>query len=185
MQCSYEQQTTLTRCGWCSKKATTRHQAHTHATGECPELAKTRCGFCRQFGHTTGHCSIRKERNREWRWERRQAAQVCDWEGGRICRGKVSVPTVQSKLVDDNPYTACALMTTSDQAQDHQAQDRYECEKCGFQHSCLEIVEEHEASCSTGKTSWADIAEDSDDDIGAPVWDDEQQFPSLSSTRFQ
>ena len=187
-------------CGWCSKKASTRSQAHTHSIDECPELAKATCGFCRQSGHTTGHCPVRKGQNRDRRHDRRQAAQVCDSTGSRVCGAKFSKPSVarasSSTLTSANPFMACGLQV--EVRKSTSAQDRFECEKCGFQHSCLEVVEDHEAQCAgleeavkqqfcarsvlprpRSEVSWADMAEDPDAEIEPPVWDDELVFPAL------
>ena len=186
-------------CGWCSKKASTRSKAHTHTINECPELAKAICGFCRESGHTTGHCPIRKSQTRDRRRDRRQAAQTCDSEGFRVSGGKSTKPSElggsDRALASVNPFTVCELITTRKPTP---AEDRFECEKCGFQHSCLEVVEEHEAWCAgleetvkqqfqarsvlarpRSELSWADMAEDPDAEIEPPGWDDDVVFPAL------
>lgn len=189
-------------CGWCNKKASTRSKAHTHTIDECPELAKATCGFCKESGHTTGHCPVRKDQSRARRRDRRQAAQTCDSEGYRVCGGKSAKPSVTSDpsraLTSVNPFATCELAAPTGSRKPAPAQDRFECEKCGFQHSCLEVVEEHEAWCAgleeavkqqfrarsvlprpRSEVSWADMAEDPDAEIEPPVWDDELVFPAL------
>ena len=202
MQRSTRNQHAIMSCGWCSKKASTRSKAYTHTIDECPELAKTICGFCRESGHTTGHCPVRKAQNRDRRRDRRQAAHVCDSDGFRVCAGKSINPSVTGgsdpSLTSVNPFVVCELITPNDVRKSATAQDRFECEKCGFQHSCMEVVEEHEAGCAglmkqmfaqrsflprpRSETPWADLAEDPDAEIEPPVWDDEMAFPALKST---
>ena len=197
-----QNQHAIMSCGWCNKKASTRSIAHTHNIDECPELAKTICGFCGQSGHTTGHCSVRKAQNRDRRRDRRQAAQICDSAGFRVSGGNFGKPSVASgpshNLPSVNPFMACELIASDEVRKSTPSQDRFECEKCGFQHSCLEVVEEHEASCMTfeatvkqqfrahsvlprprSEVNWADMAEDPDAEIEPPVWDDEMVFPAL------
>lgn len=200
MQYAHEQQTHRS-CGWCNNKASTRHNAHTHSIDECPELAKTKCGFCKQLGHTTGYCPVRKEQNREQRRERKQAAQICDSTGARICGGKFSTHSATKapsrSLISKNPFMLC-----DEVRKPTPVLDCFECEKCGFQHSCLEVVEGHEATCGSERdwqtqtldqmfrkrsylpcpkpsSSWADMAEEPDTEIEPPVWDDDVVFPTL------
>jgi hypothetical protein len=129
-------------CGWCNKKASTRSIAHTHNIDECPELAKAICGFCGQSGHTTGHCSVRKTQKRDRRRDRRQAAQICDSAGFRVSGGKPSVASGPShNLTSVNPFMACELIAPDEVRKS--TQDRFECEKCGFQQhtrSCLALA---------------------------------------------
>ena len=189
-------------CGWCSKKASTRAKAHSHAIDECPELAKAVCGFCKASGHTTGYCPVRKSQIRARRHDRRQEAQTCDSEGYRVSRSKSTKPSqkggFERTLASVNPFTVCELVTSGKSAP---VQNRFECEKCGFQHSCLEVVEEHEARCADlretvqqrfrahsvlprprSEISWADMAEDPDAEIEPPVWNDDVVFPALKPT---
>lgn len=157
------------------------------------------CCFCKQSGHTSGHCPVRKGQNRDRRRDRRQTAQVCDSTGSRICGAKFSKPSTMSvpsrTLTSANPFMACVLIPTDEVRKSTPTQDRFECEKCGFQHSCLEVVEEHEASCVSSvltahsvprrprsEVSWADMAEDPDAEIDPPLWDDEMVFPALESS---
>lgn len=204
MQRTCNQQTSRP-CGWCNKKASTRSKAYTHTIDKCPELAKTICSFCRESGHTTGHCPVRKSQTRDRRRDRRQAAQICDSEGYRVCGNKSTRPSdtdgPKSALTSVNPFTACELIAVDEMHRPTTARDRFECEKCGFQHSCLEVVEEHEASCMAfadmvkkpfaqrsvipcprSAVSWADMAEDPDAEIEPPVWNDDAVFPALTST---
>ena len=193
----------MNNCAWCRGIPALRHQAHTHTLKICPALAEVTCSHCYEKGHTAKHCGLRKQE----RYEQRQLicppAQMDQYgfiSGGKIGRVRREAPRVQNSTAKTSSVFA-AFQELSEVEETH-----FECEKCGFQHSCQEIVEEHEEKCNglascimnnmqrpTAKSStthmalpkpkalpklvWADC--ESDEEIGD--WEfDEEEFPSLN-----
>lgn len=169
-------------CGWCSKKASTRDSARQHTLETCPVLAEIKCSHCTLQGHTKTHCPKRKQENYERRRDRKLAARVDDQAGSPIMSAKFAKSSTRSSLPSElktqNAFACVALLSSLPAAN-----ERFECEKCGFQHSCEEVVEEHEKDCPGMR--WADCDSDEEMDYDAVLkFDDDgnctsSDFPAL------
>jgi hypothetical protein len=52
-------------CEFCRSMGRTDKQYRGHLKEDCRALAKMRCNYCAELGHTGGHCKKRQETNRE------------------------------------------------------------------------------------------------------------------------
>lgn len=161
-------------CNWC-RKANPNGETPDHEIKNCPVLATVECNYCHQFGHTTKNCDVLKQKRYDQRNAQPKACIECDDEGKHSIRGKFarhSHQNVEKSAIKTSNAFNFALP-------DSKSGDRFECEKCGFQHSCEEIVEEHEKTCF-GSTkikssfNWADCDSDEEFDL-----EDLDAFPCL------
>ena len=166
-------------CQWC-RKLPTPQVYEPHSTRNCPALAAVQCPCCAEFGHTAKHCATRRHARRH-----RPRAHI---EGGaRRLTAKFAKSTPpQTNAHITHIHNRFSLQDTASHDPLPAQDDRFECEECGFQHSCEEIVAEHEKSClgqdaraAMPHLVWADCS--SDEEIAPPNFDDQTTFPGLTS----
>ena len=163
-------------CGWCRTASKDPHEYLSHTIDVCPLLASVICGHCQKQGHTTKHCKALKR-------ARRHSKPRARVEG--------SLRSMTAKFAKQQPHTSSNPVFTSKNpfelaqyvASTPPSAERFECEKCGFQHSCLEMVEAHEENCFGQDAAqqphlvWADC--ESDDEIDSFNFDDNESYPQL------
>lgn len=129
-----------TFCVWC--------KGLDHTVEACTALAAVKCGFCQNKGHSTKHCHVRKARNQRIRESRKVVEDQSSADDSKAkkltCRTAAHTKCKQHNLPVDSVNAYVMLPP----ARPNETAPRFECEKCGFQHSCEEIVEEHEKDCT-------------------------------------
>lgn len=187
-----------TSCGWCKNLGLSPEEYNSHTAkncdGEviCPRIIANVCNDCGETGHTPKTCPANAERKRAERSKKKEAAY--DEDGMRIVQrpNRKRRQCKEEALLFDNRFTVEVELEVVEQEPEVTNKSRFACEHCGFEHSCYEVVEDHESKCRLGhgkketvnivksylaaaKTeafSWAD-------DEGEMEFNEDQLWPSL------
>ena len=192
-------------CGWCKNAGKTKAEYSTHLVIACPVLAAHKCGDCNELGHTRKRCPQAAAKKREMRAARsRPRAQIFTEDGTAIIGGKFASRAGTSNAGTGKAGTGKAgkakrkesvnpfdmeIKSMSISVLNKRRDDWFQCEVCNiFQHSCCEVVEEHEKECNDfdsiivagEKFSWADEC-DSDQDQDEADQDEDEAGQAISN----